>query len=91
LSRTLTLIKGLRFDQYLRESTQKPRKNPINTLRKSEGKKEKQRERKMWGNTLLIYPIKKVQDLNIEGLTSFEKKESEREIRKEKRRKNNNL
>ena len=46
---------------------------------------------KMWGNTLLIYPIKKVQDLNIEGLTSFEKKESEREIRKEKRRKNNNL
>ena len=46
---------------------------------------------KMWGNTLLIYPIKKVQDLNIEGLTSFEKKESEREIRKKKRRKNNNL
>jgi len=29
----------------------------------------------MWGNTLLIYPIIKVQDLNIEGLSSFEKKE----------------
>jgi len=29
----------------------------------------------MWGNTLLIYPIIKVHDLNIEGLSSFEKKE----------------
>jgi hypothetical protein len=33
----------------------------------------------------------KVQELNIQGLTSFEKKESEREKTKEKRRKNNNL
>jgi hypothetical protein len=43
------LIKELRFDQYLRESTQKPRKNPINTLRKSKGKEEKQRERENMG------------------------------------------
>jgi hypothetical protein len=28
----LILIKGLSFDQYLRESTKKSRKNPINAL-----------------------------------------------------------
>jgi hypothetical protein len=33
--------------------------------------------------------ILKVQKLNIKGLTNFAKKESEREKRKEKRRKNN--
>jgi len=33
----------------------------------------------------------KVQEPNIEGLTSFEKKENEIERRKEKRTKNNNL
>jgi hypothetical protein len=40
---------------------------------------------------LLIDPIVKVQDPNIKGLTSFGKKRSERERRKEKRRKNNSL
>jgi hypothetical protein len=33
----------------------------------------------------------KVQEPNIEGLTSFKKKKSKRERRKEKRRKNNSL
>jgi hypothetical protein len=54
-------------------------------------KEAKRKRGKMWGNTLLIYPIVKVQEPNIESLASFGKKESERERRKEKRRKNNNL
>jgi hypothetical protein len=49
-------------------------------------KKEKEREN-TWGNALLINPIMKVQEPNIEGLTSFRKRESERKRRKKKRRK----
>jgi hypothetical protein len=40
---------------------------------------------------LLIEPIMKVQEPNIESLISFGKRESESERRKEKRRKNNKL
>jgi hypothetical protein len=74
----LTLIKRFRFNQSLRESTKKP----INTL-------GNQKRGKTWGNILLMDHILKVQKPNIEGLTNFAKKESEREKRKEKRRKNN--
>jgi hypothetical protein len=51
-------------------------------------RKEKKRG-KTWGNILLMDHILKVQKPNIEGLTNFAKKESEREKRKEKRIKNN--
>ena len=53
---------------------------------KIQKKKEKEREN-TWGNALLINPIMKVQEPNIEGLTSFRKRESERKGRKKKRRK----
>ena len=39
----------------------------------------------MWGNNLLIDTIMKVQESNIEGVTSFRKKKSERRKRKEMR------
>jgi hypothetical protein len=40
---------------------------------------------------MLINPIAKAQKPNKKSLTSFEKRKSERERMKEKRRKNNNL
>jgi len=64
--------------------------NPYKYPWKLEEKTKEKRERKTWGDTLLIDPIVKVQEPNIEGLTSFKKK-SKRERRKEKRRKNNSL
>jgi hypothetical protein len=42
------LIKGLSFDQFLRESTIKPKKNHINTIENQSLKKEN-RERKNIG------------------------------------------
>jgi hypothetical protein len=62
------LIKGLSFDQFLRESTKKSRKNPINTLRNQRRKRERE---KIWGYSLLIDHIVKVQKPNIKGLVSF--------------------
>jgi hypothetical protein len=53
-------------------------------------KKEKEREN-TWGNALLINPIMKVQEPNIEGLTSFRKRESERKKKEEKEKKKSNL
>ena len=52
---------------------------PLEIRVKGGGKKKKRERGKTWGNTLLIDPIVKVQEPNIKGLTSFGKKESERE------------
>jgi len=48
--------------------------NPYKYPWKLEEKTKDKRERKTWGDTLLIDPIVKVQEPNIEGLTSFKKK-----------------
>ena len=78
------MIKGLRFDQYLRESTKKPKKKTYKYPLKSEEKKDKG---KTWENTLLINPFMKVKKSDIKGLARFEKKRSERKKRKEKEKK----
>ena len=86
------MIKRLIFDQFFRES-----KKNLEKLYKYPYKSELKRKRKgikkgkTWGNTLLIDLIVKIQKPNIEGLTNFRKTKSERERRKEKRRKNSNL
>jgi hypothetical protein len=48
------LIKRLSFDQSLRKSIKKTRKNPINTLRNQRKKKEKKRRK-----TMSNYPLER--------------------------------
>jgi hypothetical protein len=46
IQNSLILIKWLSFDQSLRESTKKPRKNPINILRNQRKKEGENKEKK---------------------------------------------